>query len=1569
MFYYGVLPDKRETYLQYLKSGYKTLNAQSGRFLEDFLSVTPEQRQYGYVLREKEIKRICELEEASLEDVFPAEIYPALDLLLGRFHRTLLIESCKKLPCFPYMTNDCRTMIRSLDYRRHIQEVWDIFTSMLNESVAGFEPIKFLKGEVKIDCYSRLMPRFYLFVEIDGGNRELIDCLKEMLLEQDKHEQLTGELFRAIVCSDNTELLKLTANLLISPGVEERIRREICEAMGRGTRENFDFLFRFVHRYDLIQFSFVQCALALWTGIGEEYAERLGQKEADYILKMIEKPISVDEAIAGKDKMQVFLGLWRQGSKDISEVKRSIDKIVKGAGRDTKPVLSYYLKTIQEKCDFSAAACEVILQYPNDAEILSCYHEILFGQDTGYYFKMTLDEFEKGDRSLLSYFKDGKEAKRILEIYLDMIDSMVDKVLRFSPCIFKWHSSSLTKESLVHSILLIGLMLGMDDWSFVMPHFKHVQGYARGKALELVFGKPKSKKEEKFIISMMSDRTSGGESARKIAKENRFADRYPREIESLLRFKNPDLRSDIISILYLQRKEDMKSSIERLIYSCNEDKRLAGLELILRGKEEGKIGVSWMKKVLEMIETPTSSEVFLIRRLLEEKTGRELETMLYDSDYIPQCKIEVKEKNGEKRKKAAAKLLGKKKREGYIIENSVSVAEIFSNTPEELFEILKKLIRLYESCGDYRYKDHTNQELLLCDRFVREVPKFGYQTEERLEDYPLADLWREFYRTCIKEFKVLYQLDALLGTDDEAYRSRYTHYKPVADRMFGYDVFELKERLKRYSGDENYENTKPYSYLSTIVHLLMNEYKGEYKQQRFEWAKAVISHLWLHEQPKDLLRESDYEWRYENSSYSILREFPFYISVLNDLSFTCVNEEQFAQSYLLTYHLHKRLSEVALQNDSSLSETWLGITDVAGAVQLGLVAKDEFYIFVLRSSSPSGFIGFISDCLNERWIKQNIKDEAMIPSYRFIQTEGGKMIRFIVESELSRVESPLAYSSCISSIKRVEGAELFMKVLAALGEGSFDCKIDQGEDTDSKRSTLSHILKVSYPKGEETAKDFGENVKRFNISTKSLIKAVICAPQWISLVEGYLGWKGMESACCCFRAHMGEVSVKDAKITAKYSSVSVEEFKEGAFDPDWFGSVYRTLGKKKFDLICECVKDIFRDRVSSRVDISGIVYRTTKLREIQRKMEEHRRIEAVMSYGLIPIGKNKKKEIIRRYKFLQTFLNENKNFGAKKRENESGAVAIALGNLSRNAGYCDVVHVLWMAESELFKEIEPLFEPKTVGELQVYLQVDEVGHSEVCYQKQGRRLKHLPVKYEKNSYIIRLRSVDKKLKEQWKHSVEALERLMENAEPFYGQEIKDMMSHIMLASLFDNIVMRSGDFFGYYRDGVLVDCEGREKTIEGDDTLVVAHPLDLYAGGKLEDYKADLRNRKIEQPFCQVFRELYSKTAEERGRDVSLRYAGQTIRSDKLEECLKKRHWLVDGEESLLKVYYRQNIVSELFVSEDRFSSQGSDSILGELRFFDRKTGSVIGIDEVPESVFSEAVRDVDLAIRCSNLE
>lgn len=1569
MFYYGVLPDKRETYLQYLKSGYKTLNAQSRRFLEDFLSVTPEQRQYGYVLREKEIKRICELEEASLEDVFPAEIYPALDLLLGRFHRILLIESCKKLPCFPYMTNDCRTIIRSLDYRRHIQEVWDILTSMLNESVTGFEPIKFLKGEVKIDCYSRLTPRFYLFVEIDRGNRELIDCLKEMLLERDKHERLTGELFRAIVCSDNAELLKLTADLLISQGVEERTRREICEAMGRGTRENFDFLFRFVNRYDLIQFSFVQYALALWTGIGEEYAERLGQKEVDYILKMIEEPLYADGAIAGEDRMQVFLGLWRQGSKDISEVNRSINKIVKCAGRNTKLVLSYYLKTIQESYDFSSAACEVILQYPTDAEILSCYHEILFGQDTGYYFNMTLDEFQKGNCSLLLYFKDGKEAKRILAIYLDMIDSMDDKVLRFSPCIFEWHSSSLTKESLTHSILLIGLMLGMDDLSFIMPHFKHVQGYARGKALELVFGKPKSKKEEKFIISMMSDRTSGGESARKIAKENRFVDRYPREIESLLRFKNPDLRSDIISILYLQRKEDMKSSIERLLYSCNEDKRLAGLDLILRGKEEGKIGILWMKKVLEMIETPTASEVFMIRCLLEGKTGHELETMLYDSDYIPQCKIEVKEKNGEKRKKAAAKLLGKKRREGYIIENSVSISEIFSNTPEELFGILKKLILLYESYGDYRYRDHTNQEVFLCDRFVREVPKFGYQTEERLEDYPLADLWREFYRTFIKEFKVLYQLDALLGTDDETYMSRYTHYKAVADRMLGYDVFVLKERLKRYSGDENYENTKPYSYLSTIIHLLMNEYKGEYKQQRFEWAKAVISHLWLYEQPKDLLRESDYEWRYENSSYSILREFPFYISVLNDLSFTCVNEEQFAQSYLLTYHLHRRLSEVALQNGSSLSETWLGITDVARAVQLGIVEKDEFYLFVLRSSSPSGFIGFISDCLDEKWIKQNVKEEEMIPSYRFIQTEGEKIIRFIVERELSRIESTLAYSSCIFSIKRVEGIEVFMKVLAAFGEGNFDCNFNHGEEADSKRSTLSHILKVSYPKNEETPEDFEENVKRLNIPLNSLIKAVICAPQWLSLVEGYLGWKGMESACCCFRAHMGEVSVRDAKITAKYSSVSVEEFKEGAFDPDWFNSVYRTLGKKNFDLIYECVKDIFRDRVSSRVDISGIVYRTTKLREIQRKMEGHRKIEAVMSYGLIPIGKNKKKEITRRYQFLQTFLNENKNFGVKKRENESGAVAIALGNLSRNAGYCDVVHVIWMAESELFKEIEPLFELKTVGEMQVYLQVDANGYSEICYRQKGRRLKHLPVKYENNSYIMHLRSVDKKLKEQWRYSVEALERLMENAEPFYGQEIKDIMSHIVLASLFKNIVMRSGDFFGYYRDGVLVDCKGREKKIEGDDILVVAHPFDLYAGGNLEDYKTDLCNKKIEQLFCQVFRELYSKTFEERGKGVSLRYVGQTVRFDQLAECLKKRHWLIDGEGSLLKVYYRQNIILELLVSEDRFSSQGSDSILGELRFFDRKTGSVIGIDEVPESVFSEVVRDVELAIRCSNLE
>lgn len=144
----------------------------------------------------------------------------------------------------------------------------------------------------------------------------------------------------------------------------------------------------------------------------------------------------------------------------------------------------------------------------------------------------------------------------------------------------------------------------------------------------------------------------------------------------------------------------------------------------------------------------------------------------------------------------------------------------------------------------------------------------------------------------------------------------------------------------------------------------------------------------------------------------------------------------------------------------------------------------------------------------------------------------------------------------------------------------------------------------------------------------------------------------------------------------------------------------------------------------------------------------------------------------------------------------------------------------------------------------------------------------------------------------------------------------------------------------------------------------MAHPFDLWKLGVWQDYQKILFDQKIKQPFKQIFRELYVKTEEELDRTNSLRYAGNQIQPQKTIACLKNQHWVADYENGLQKVYYKENIVARIYAMADWFSPSDIEApTLEWVEFSNRKTFQQIPIKEVPDRIFSEVMRDVDLAV------
>lgn len=211
---------------------------------------------------------------------------------------------------------------------------------------------------------------------------------------------------------------------------------------------------------------------------------------------------------------------------------------------------------------------------------------------------------------------------------------------------------------------------------------------------------------------------------------------------------------------------------------------------------------------------------------------------------------------------------------------------------------------------------------------------------------------------------------------------------------------------------------------------------------------------------------------------------------------------------------------------------------------------------------------------------------------------------------------------------------------------------------------------------------------------------------------------------------------------------------------------------------------------------------------------------------------------------------------------------------------------------------------------------------------------------------------------------EKLIKAMEDGATFSLAELQDLAKNRVVAPIVSKLVLRSDALLGFFNGEALVDLTDNILTAEGETQLIVAHPFHLYTSGQWSAFQEYLFDNQIIQPFRQAFRELYVKTADELGGFHSLRYAGNQIQPKKAAACLKERRWVADVEAGLQKVYYKENIVATIFAMADWFTPADIEApTLEYVAFFHRKTGEALKIDDIPEVIFSEVMRDVDMAV------
>ena len=1605
IFYRKSLEKNIEKFIEDIRKASKNLDKENQKFIEDIFLEKKDGTKYTYYasyLRATLKQVLLSKKDVKLNDIFPKNIYPAMELLVGKKFLKIFLEISKNATKYSFSRGYSRRMVRSSSYYNYIDFLFDLFTDLVDLNFLNLDILTIVKGEYDNDGIYGLHNPYLIAYEIDNGNKELIDLIKGALGSQKSKIDLNYFIIQAIFISNNKELLELTGKLLLAAKLQEGVRQEICENMDRGLQENFEYMFKIIYDNNLIRFSSVKRALGTWTGLTrDENADisKFGKKELEIINKLIANPKYEDELLKSDDNVEVYLALWNKSTRDIKEAVEAMEKLLKSSKYHIKLLISYFLDVIQDIKYQREIAKKVIKEYDDTKEIieiLACYLNFVITYGSASDLKENL---KNGKIIPETFFKNKKEALEFFDILEKALVLMDGKDKVFNPCIFPWFYQSIGTHTVATAMGLIAAFYPDDALkNRMMKHLKEINTWNRGYYLDVLFEKPNNKEEKDFVITMLSDRTSAGITAYEIAKDNNLVKEYPREIEDLLRLKNADTRKNLIDLLMSQDKKELLISIDNLVSAKNENKRLAGLDIfnLANSKQKPLYDKKEVKNLVAKISSPTDAEKILIENLSDKKKKESENSLskLYNTEYKLDLPYEIKEVD------KLSKTIKKNKKSEYIIENSLNIKKIFTKSTDELFKIVKKLSELYVKNENYEYMSfYTKEYTLLRDglSITKDVNNIPYNERQKLANYPLEDVWRDFYKKEIKDFSTLWQLYTLLVKDynSSINENNVKEYQDFYKKILGIDITELRAKLKKanlkYIFTENYYNDT--GYVLEIIDMLYKEYSKENKDYLFEIGKVFTSYVLENFEAKDIVEQKE---RYNKEIYYSVSIYNRYSGVqylfakaIDYLEFYD-DEKAFTESFVLRYNLDKKIEKYINENlkDCEIGGPTkaFGLRNYAIASILKIAEKDLIYKYVLELDNEvakeinvygfSELDGFMDNYRNILAKKEDKKvatlNQFMLnEALKVIYDEGRKIVDYVVQNELKRGDSPTIYSKALNRIYRIEGIDYLVQILQALGKETLDrTSYYYGSGYDSKKGVLSHLLKVCYPTEKDNSKELAKKLKGTDITEQRLIEVAMFSSQWIEIIEGYLGWKGLASGCYYFQAHMSDIDVNKEGLFAKYTPISIEDLKEGAFDIDWFKSAYKELGEKKFEMLYDSAKYISDGAKHSRARMfADAVNGKLNLKETEKKIEDKRNKDLVASYSLIPLLKDKQKDALHRYQFLQKFLKDSKKFGAQRRASEAKAVNISLENLSRNMGYSDVTRLIWNMETALINEMKEYFVPKKLDDVDVYIKIDELGQSEIIYEKAGKELKSLPTKLKKDKYIEDIKEVHKNLKEQYRRSRKMLEEAMEDGTEFYGYEIENLMTNPVIAPILKSLVFKMGNNLGYYEDKKLKSAKKKSVAIKDDSLLKIAHCFDLFESGDWASYQKDIFDRELKQPFKQVFRELYVKTADEKGRDKSLRYAGHQVQPTKTVALLKTRRWIIDGQEGLEKVYYKENIIAKIYVLADWFSPADIEApTLEEVQFFDRKTFKPILIDNVPDLIFTEVMRDIDLVVSVAHI-
>lgn len=1493
------------------------------------------------------------------ENPWETDVYTILEVLFSKEAAPHIAKAWHKLEGGMYQTGYKRRSFRAphnkafyfekkVNWLKHLWQAWkyDLTLSEIAQYSTSFHlDVSLTLNEiVGYGKNFQLDVSWVLAAAIDNNHPKMLNTLLSILQGESEVGSVSRTTIKALLLSEKPEAWEAVKQLLLAAQRQEGLRQTILESLDETSLGAMKFMLKVILEEDLLRFSSVVRALDVWTGMGWESERKSAIKSAlEFGYTYLISPEKIPEGIASKNNVELYMALWAQGVLDVERCVPLLEKLVTKANLEKRAIALYFTAEAQLQVQNSLLKERLL-----DSEHLwDIYWSCRFYQE---------DDFDKASE----YYKKWHE-------------KAPKKATLLPNKGFEWLKFSFSKE-IIEQKWVADASNNESKQQKLLPFIKEFSIAARERYTGNILGdfvsyKYRKNKEKSLSLStfqqdvalqMISDRSASIQtmSINALNHAELNVEELPLFL-SLLKKKSANLRKSVIQLLETNLEDNLLlETIQTLINEKAKEPRIAALDLIKQMVDNNR-SASEAKAIAKTYKNAghtSPDELLILEDVLAEKTDYSKENGwgLYNPAELPPVELPKVDENHFFHQRIKSNTEEKPSRLGKLTtigrKNDSEGKSGYSMPIEKIKAQLHLLNDLVAKHKDYEYEVETftgAKEYRLLGNWL--THPLYYEKSKNLSDeewyntFPLNDLWKKWYEESGLDAYDLFYLNhsshSRINYDYfpdwfNALRQKYFHGIPIKNDYYEKSNFPFGDQMSQILYAlfrlDTPENSSSYRLEASIS--ICNDYVEKYKAS-------------------PLIDNSNNEWLFTN--------FPYFRLYFNHILHKDLNDDELRRMYQLEQWMEK------FSEDRNQGYSLKAIMNLGEYHKRLSLPEAAIYKYMLTPE----MLRALTEQRNGR------KEQDWRTAYPELAktTYSQTITNRLLDIEFTRGESDTEVTHLVKSIQKIYGLDKLVKCLQALGKQSLKSGYSYYYSTPSKKEIMSMLLRNCYPLESDNQAAFDDAVKSAKFTEKRLAETAMYAPQWRKFVQNHLQWDGLDSAIWWLHAHSSTyLSAEKETEIGRYSAIAIEEFNKGAVDVDWFKEMYEVLGKAKWKIIYDAAKYISYGNGHTLAKLyADVILKNVKITEVTKRVKDKRNQNYLRVYGLVPLSKTvPQKDVLKRYNYLQQFLKESKQFGSQRQASEAEAVAIALDNLARNAGYPDPIRLRWAMEGLHAKQLLENAQTLTFDKVKLRLEVSETGKASIKVEKAGKPLKSIPAKLRKDKKVLELKDFQKQLKEQYSRTRKSLEQAMVNQDAFLTSEIQGLINHPVVNPMISSLVLRTEHHQGMWQNGALVDVDGSTHQPSEDELIYIAHCTHLHDAGKWTDWQHYCFKNQVKQTFKQIYRELYLPTADEQNNQtLSKRYAGHQVQPKKTVALLKSRGWTVDYVQGLQKVLHKQNVVVELYALADWFSPADVESpTLETIRFYHRKTYKTIPFSELPNYVFSEVMRDIDLVVSVAHV-